>query len=629
MNQLLDGRYQIIKILGADELEQTYLVGDTQLPDYPKCVIRHLKLPANQTPRTLQFVLTLLKKKAESLQKFSEHDQIPKILAYFEEGDNFYLVEEFVLGQSVADELTPGRPMPEIRVVQLLQEILDILVIVHGRGLVHRRIKPSSLIRRQSNGLLVLTGFGIFRAIGAQIMRSTSPPDSNGSLAYTPPDQIEGQHQFSSDLYAVGMIAIRALTGLSAEDLLKLSFIGPSGVPALSWHDHAQASSELVNILDRMIHPQREQRYQQASEVLDDLRKMGANRDSPLPAISGKVFNPLSGIKQSRHRWLSSMTRQRRSLPAIAALLVVLVIMILATKVPQSLLARYFWQRGLSQQQQDQQEQALASYSQAIQLSPTDETYLKRGKVYEQLAQPQNALDDFSRSIQLNPKQAEAYYHRGNIWLSLGDRQKAIADYTQAIQLDPNVPEAYVNRGTVRADSGDEQGAIADYTQALQINPNLTAAYLNRCLSRSNVNDHQGAIADCTQAINLQPNSVLAYQNRGLVRRRIGDKTGAIEDFNIAIRLDPKDADPYYNRGLARYELGDKQGAIADYTEAIQRDGNHVFAYYDRGLVRLELGDREGAIADFQQSAKLCLDSARMGCYQDAQFQLKKLQQSP
>ncbi|HEY9623233.1 MAG TPA: tetratricopeptide repeat protein [Crinalium sp.] len=623
VNQLLNGRYQFIKVLGSDELEQTYLVGDTKLPGYPKCVIRHLQLPISKTPRTLSFVLTLLKKKAETLKGFSKHHHLPEILDYFEEGNNFYLVEEFVLGQPLSDEIVPNRPLAEEYVVKLLQEILEILVVVHGWGLVHRCIKPSSLIRRKTDGTLVLTGFGIFKAIGAQGMRSQineSETHTNGSSAYVPPDQLQGQLNFNSDLYAVGMICIQALTGLSAEDLLKLAFINPSGIRELSWRDHAHVSSKLMMILDRMVHPDGDQRYQQASEVLDDLGRSPYREPDFKTSASTTTTLP----RPESPLWADRVKHFRT--PAIAALIgLALIAIAIATRLPQSLLSRYFLHRGSDQEQRNETQEAIASYTQAIQANPDSHAYYQRGLAYSHAHQLQKALDDLTKAIQLNPKLAEAYYQRGNTLFELGDTQRALADYTQSLQINPKQARVYVNRGTARAETGDEQSAIADYTQAIQLDPNLTEAYLNRCLSRSNLEDHQGAIADCTQAINLQPNSVLAYQNRGLARRRVGDLTGAIADFNIAIRLNPQDADPYYNRGLARYDLGDKQGAIADYTAAIQNDPNHVFAYYDRGLVRLEQGDKEGAIADFQQSAKLCLDSGRTGCYQDAQFQLNQL----
>jgi serine/threonine-protein kinase len=648
VNQLLGGRYQFIKILGSDVLGRTYLVGDTQFSGYPKCVVRHLKLP-EQNPRTLRFVLTLLKKKAESLQKFSKHDRIPEILSFFEEDNNFYLVEEFIPGQPLTQDLTPGHTWANAQAIKLLQEMLEILVVVHGWGVVHRNIKPSSWIRRNSDGLLMLTGFGIFREISAQAMRSPNSTagnstyagnGTNGASAYIPPDQIQGQLQFNSDLYAVGVIIIQGLTGLTTEVLTQLLTAGVANDRGHTWQAHTQVEPELAMVLTKLVNPDNKQRYQQATEALDDLRNQVLAKQS-LPKISATLTNgvqapepeptlsqplpvsqaPSSQVQPARRR------HTRLSLTAIAlAVIATVALAAFLLKVPQSLLAHYFLQRASTQNQDDRPEEAIASYTQAIQWHPSSSAYFYRGIAHSQQQDLPAALDDLDRAIQLDPTMAQAYYERGNVWFELGDRQRAISDYTQVIRLTPNSPKAYVNRGTARAELGDEQGAVDDYTQAIQLDPTFPAAYLNRCLSRSNLKDHQEAIADCTQAINLQPNSVLAYQNRGLARRRLGDFTGAIDDFNIAIRLDPNDADPYYNRGLARYDLGDRQGAIADYTAAIQRNPEHVFAHYDRGLVRVEAGDKRGAIEDFQQSATLCLNSGHMGCYEDAQYQLKQLQ---
>ncbi|NJL36372.1 MAG: tetratricopeptide repeat protein [Leptolyngbyaceae cyanobacterium RM2_2_4] len=618
MSQLLGGRYQFIKILGSDELEQTYLVGDTQFPGHPKRVAKHLQLP-DRNPRTLKFVLILLKKKAEALQKVGKHDQIPQILDYFEENNNFYLVEEFILGHPLSDEILPKQALSELWVLQFLREVMEILVVVHRWGFIHRRIKPSNLLRRHSDSRLVLTGFGIFKEISAEVMRSpeyASPFGTNGASAYIPTEQTQGQLQSNSDIYAVGMIGIQAITGLTAPELIKLQNAGRFSQGEI-WNGRTQISSELAAILDRMVHPDTSQRYQEAAEVLDDLNRL----------VSGEEAVPISPPRPQRSN-LAALPVRRSWLPAGVALLVLGALAIaLHSRFPQRLLSGYLLNQGLEQEEQGDDQQAIARYSQSIRTNPSSEAHFNRGVAHSRLGDQQSALDDLTQAIQLNPNQPEVYFFRGNVRYELGDRQGALADYTEAIRLDPQSARAYVNRGSVRADQGDDRGAVEDYTQAIQIDPNLAAAYLNRCLSRSNLEQHREAIDDCTQAIGLQPNSVEAYQNRGLVRRRLGDITGAIEDFNIAIRLDPDDADPYYNRGLARSEYGDETGAIADYSEAIERNPNHPFAYYDRALSRLDAGDQEGAIADFHQSAKLCLDSGRTGCYEDAQYQIEQLQE--
>lgn len=617
MSQLLGGRYQLIRVLGSNTLGQTYLATDTQLPSQPERVVRELQLP-NDRSRSQQFVISLLKKKAESLSRLSSHDRIPKILSFFEENASFYLVEEFVEGRSLEEEILPGRPLPEEQVILLLREILEILVIVHGWGLVHRSVKPSSLIRRQLDGRLVLTGFGVFKEIGSQGVRSPEhAPISTNGTAYVSPEQLQRQVQFNTDLYAVGVIGIEALTGLSSSALSALLNDNRNGTSG--WQGAVQASPELVGLLGKMVHPDSKQRYQLATEVLDDVNRLKPLQTTETPdTLIQPTLN--RGGRSLSHGWVG---KSGWMAVGVAAGLLLLAF----SRVPQRLAASYFQRQGTQYLRQEQPDQAIASFTRALQVYPDATTYINRGMATLQQGNPQSALADLTQAIQRNPKLSQALYERANVRYELGDRQGAIADYTQVIQLDSAFTAAYVNRGNVRADLGDEQGAETDYTQAIQLNPNLAEAYLNRCLSRSNLQNHREAINDCTQAINLQPNSVLAYQNRGLVRRRLGDLVGAIEDFNIAIRLDSDDADPYYNRGLARVELGDNVGAIADYTEALEHDPTHVLAYYDRGLTRSEMGDIPGAIADFQQSATLCLDSGKMGCYEDAQYQLAQLQQ--
>lgn len=623
MSQLLNGRYQLIQILGTNTLGHTYLVEDTQASESPRRVIRHMQLPS-KNPRTLKFVITVLKKKAESLGKLSSYNRAPKILASFEEDNNFYLVEEFIEGRSLEEEIQPGQMLSPHEVITLVEEILDILVTVHAWGFVHRCIKPSSLIRRGSDQQLVLTGFGIFKEIGAQVAQSQGiPPEQyfNGSSAYISPEQFNKQVHFNTDLYAVGVIGIQALTGLSAPEIASVlrNRIGES---LRSWKTlpAAQGNSELVAILEKLVHPDSQQRYQQSTDALDDLQRLKVRKPvTKLPPPPTVI--PVTPLKPKRRspRWLGY---------ALAGGFVVgLGLVLWQSHLPQAGVAHYFVQRARQQTQDALEEDAIATYTRAIQINPTSTAFFERGMLYLRQERQQEALEDLTQAIQRNPTFADAYYQRGNIRFNLGDYQSAAADYTEALKLNPNFTEVYVNRGTVRAEIGDEQGALEDYSQAIQLDPNLSAAYLNRCLSRSNLEDHRGAIADCTQAIALQPNSVLAYQNRGLVRRRLGDFSGAIEDFNIAIRLDPTDPDPYYNRGLARSELGDQAGAIADFTSAIQQDPQHVFAYYDRALVRAEMNDIEGAIADLRQSATLCLDSGRMGCYEDAQYQINLLTQ--
>ncbi len=624
MNQLLGGRYQFIRVLKSNAVGQTYLAEDTQGEQPLPCIVKRLQI-ASRNPRTQRFVSVLLKKKAETLSNFT-CSQVPKILDFFEEAAGFYIIEEYIEGRPLSDLFAQGRPWDEGSVIQLLHDILNIVATVHSWGVIHRCIEPAHLIRRESDQQWVLIGFGIFHEISTQVMRSQTPPSSpllGEASIYRPTEQTQGQLQFSSDIYAVGMIGIQAITGLSSLDLMKLrdssTATNGSKSPQILWRDQGNLSDDLAEILDRMVCPAVHQRYQLVSDVLNDLQRL-RRQETALGASTS-----LGDEAAERSRTSTNSTNWMRPL-GLGIIAILGVAALMYSQIPQRWLAQRSLQRATNYQQSGATDKALAQYEQAITLQPSGQAFYERGMLHQSMGNTQAALEDLSQAIQLSPDNSNFHYQRGNIRFGLGDSEGAIADYTEAIQKDPNMSNAYVNRGSVRADLGDDQGAIADYTAALQVDPNLSAAYLNRCLSRSNLGEHQSAIADCSQAIRLQPNSVLAYQNRGLVRRRIGDTRGAIEDFNIAIRLDPLDADPYYNRGLARYELGDRMGAIADYTEAIQRNPDHVFAYYDRAGIYAADNNLAAALDDFQQAAKLCLDAGRTRCYEDAQYQIRQLQ---
>ena len=679
---LLGGRYQFINILGLETNDATYLVKDTHIEGHPNCVIKRLPL-SGEGLRMPQFTRKLLRKKAESLQRMGHHGQIPRILAYFEEDDYFCLVEEFIPGRALSLILKSRQSLPETVVIQLIKELLKILVVVHSWGLIHRCITPDNVIQRQTDGKLVLTGLGIFREINSQgnrLQDSVTQPQVNEQQVYASLEHLLGKRHFNGDIYAVGMIGIQALTGLSTAELAKLRNgwrqNGSTASARFHWNYYVSVSSGLEEILNKMVHEDTARRYQTAAEALDAIRQLigvsgeniPAQQDSrpqssvaaaesstltprsvqpsdvnvastPKPPQSPSAVKPvvqpadsnLEAKKLEAKKLESTQNKAKKPyrhwpLTIGLMLLFAMAAVIIVARIPQQTVAYFYRYYGEESFTQGNYQEAIAHYSKTLTHNENGYVYFKRGLAHHNMDNLREAQEDFSQAIQLDPGLDSAYYYRGNIRFQFGDRQGALQDYTEAILLNPQLVKAYVNRGSVRAELGDETGAIEDYSAAIQIDPSMAAAYLNRCLSRSNMEEHHGAIADCTQAINLTPNSVFAYQNRGLVRRRLGDIRGALEDFNIAINLDPEDPDPYYNRGLARLELGDIAGAVEDYTEAINRNPDHALAYYDRGIVRAESGDPLGAIADFQASAKLCLDAGRQGCYEDAKYQISQLQ---
>lgn len=623
MGKLLAECYQFIKVLDTDELGHTYLVIDIHLQEHPKCVVKQIRLPPNSS-QTRQLILSHLEKTSQLLKKLGQHDQIPRFITSFAQTNQFYLVQEFIPGCPLTDELIPGDPLTENQVITLLQELLNLLVFVHQQGVILGNLKPSTIIRRQGDGKLVLTTWGVIHQLSAQIAQSfhQSAPNPRHPTSVDQSSKPFPEHlQVNSDLYALGIIAIQAMTGLSASELTELKQTNNSQHETSAWQAYTQVSPELAAILEKMVHSDRQNRYHKAANVLADLS--GIPESNPITQFSLPSLPEINPAIAT----ITFPTRQLKPqviLAAIALVGITALILAYTLHLPQRLMAQYFLHQGKTQEQQPTS--AIEYYTQAIAYQPQNATaYYHRGKIYADRGKSQLALADLSQAIQLNPQNADAYYQRGNLRLELSDRQGAKADYTQVLQRDPNFTPAWVNRGQIQAELGNEKAAIDDYTQAIQIQPNLVTAYLKRCRSRSNLGNQIGAIDDCTTAINLRPNNALAYQNRGLARQRRGDIRGAITDYTVAIQLNPEAAEPYYNRGLARQEIEDISGAIADYTQAIERNPNYASAYYERGLAQAQLGNRLAAIKDLQQAAQLCRDLGKLDCYEAAQSQLSRV----
>src|SRR5919202_2712874 len=218
----LGGRYKIISQLGAGGFGQTFLAQDLHLPGHPQCVVKQLK-PQVSDAKSLETARRLFDIEAQVLYQLGNHDQIPRLLAHFEDDQEFYLAQELIEGEPLSRELTGGVPWLEGQVIALLQDLLHVLAFVHQQNVIHRDIKPSNLIRRRKDGRIVLIDFGAVKQVSTQLI-SPKPGRTNmtisiGTHGYMPKEQLGGSPRFSSDVYAVGMVGIQALTEVPARFL--------------------------------------------------------------------------------------------------------------------------------------------------------------------------------------------------------------------------------------------------------------------------------------------------------------------------------------------------------------------------------------------------------------------------
>lgn len=333
LGKLLNGRYQILKVLSAGAFGQTYIAQDKWHEGIPQCVVKHIK-PNTDHPRQWQICQRLFARETEILKKLGQHNQIPQLLDSFRDRQGFYLVQELIVGESLSAELPISQHCSnrwsEEQCLELLNDVLGILEFVHEQGVIHCDLKPNNLIRRTSDNKLVLIDFGVaYQVSPGAVNRSLPPLQSSSSehrvlpsqvkeqkpredlsstatakldslsssgqgrsrqlaatlhpLGYIPPEQFSGQPHVNSDLYALGTIAIEALTGLTP---LQLKTNPDTG--ELDWQQHVTVSGQLACVLDNMVRRDFRERYQSAAYIRVVLKQLLMKGQEP------KVISPFS-----------------------------------------------------------------------------------------------------------------------------------------------------------------------------------------------------------------------------------------------------------------------------------------------------------------------------------------------
>ena len=269
IGNILRGRYSIVRELGSGGFGTTYLAEDLDLPGNPPCVVKQLKTDFND-PETLQIARRLFTTEAKILQQLGSHPQIPQLFAYFEENQQFYLVQEYIDGHNLSVEITPEKILSESYVKAFLLQVLEPLKFIQQHQVIHRDLKPDNLIRRQDDGKIFLIDFGAVKQITSEIIQTNGqrkPTVAVGTPGYMPPEQFHGHPQFCSDIYALGIIGIEALVGKNANSLPQ----DDNG--NIIWRNQAKVSNELAAILTKMANCQARDRYQSAMEVYNDLNQ--------------------------------------------------------------------------------------------------------------------------------------------------------------------------------------------------------------------------------------------------------------------------------------------------------------------------------------------------------------------
>ncbi|MEG4105391.1 serine/threonine-protein kinase [Microcoleus sp. S13_C5] len=293
---LLGDRYGAKKIIGQGGFGRTFLAIDEYKPSKPPCVIKQF-YPQFQGPSSIQKATELFELEAVRLEQLGKHYQIPELLAYFSQDERQYLVQEFIDGENLAQTLKSQGYFSETQIRDLLNNLLPVFEFMHSRQVIHRDIKPENIILRQ-DGQMVLVDFGAAKYATQTALAVTGT--RIGTAAYTAPEQANGKAIHASDIYSLGVTCLCLLTEVEPIDLFDDSEF------EWVWREHLKTSvsSELGQILDKMIQPAIKKRYQSATEVFQALASQSPqlSAQTPPPAPPPDSLKSAQGVDYTRLR---------------------------------------------------------------------------------------------------------------------------------------------------------------------------------------------------------------------------------------------------------------------------------------------------------------------------------------
>lgn len=605
----LGGRYKIISKLGAGGFGRTFVAQDLHLPGHPQCVVKQLKLQSSNA-ETLAMARRLFDTEAEVLYQLGDHDQIPRLLAHFEDKEEFYLVQEFIEGEPITKELAKGQIWTQARVIDFLQDILQVLSFVHQQQVIHRDLKPPNLMRRHSDGKIVLIDFGAVKQVSSQVVNpdtgETNLTISIGTKGYMPNEQLAGIPRFSSDVYAVGMLGIQALTGVHPKRLGEDPQTGE-----ITWREQApHISLELADILDKMVCYDFRDRYPTATEALDALRNLSdwhlKSKPSAQPLSESQEDQlPLEDLETTKaevdleatNLWIPTESSSEASNLAsgddTTATLSPkeLPLRSLKTNLPTNPTSDpirrpfvNFWpwlavvasayvtflvtKSALSPQLASQtvnpsvlvdsptKTSEISTAKPTPSPTPKAEDLMQEGENLRKAAQYEQALKYYDQVIEMKPKLAEAYWGRCYSLNKLQKPSEAVVACNDALDLKSNYPEALWSKGDAYFQQKLVIEALQLYERATKRKSNLAEAWVSYGVALQSVGRSAEAIRALDKAIDLNRDIVEAWSTKGEALWNLGQLDEGIAALDKALQLQPNHPNALKLRQQARKELG-------------------------------------------------------------------------
>lgn len=609
----LGGRYKLISQLGVGGFGRTFLAEDLHLPGHPRCVIKHLK-PQSKNDDTLQMARRCFNVEAQVLYHLGSHNQIPQLLAHFEDGQEFYLAQEFIEGEPLTRELAEGKRWSQGRVVVLIKDVLQVLTFVHQQQVIHRDLKPPNLIRRRHDRKIVLIDFGAVK----QVSLPDADPDTGltnltisiGTQGYMPNEQLAGKPKFCSDVYAVGVLAVQMLTGIHPRHLAE----DTNG--EVDWHDQApQVSPELAEVLDQMIRYDFRERYVDAAEALAALEALPASiteQQADYDLLLETIKVGLGGAETTAQ---SGTTPQINTTTNFSG---------------HSSKAGLEYSNGKDMVTSEEEPLSTAIWLPGESLVHPLQSH--RTGLTQAIGRPHfsganssatvNPLSHWSRRL-FHPWTIAGLLAVGllftlgpNLLLQLGietkqnsNPSKPVSGSKTSSSKDLTDPQqraiALVEEANQLLGEKQYNKALATFDQAIALNTNNAEAYAGRCETLNQLQRPEQAMVSCSDALAYNPDYAEALWSQGnarLLQKRPYEALALYEDATV---LKPEFAPGWVRRGVALQQLGRSAEALVALDRGIELERDSFEAWMTKGEALLNLQRYDAALTAANKALQL------------------------
>jgi len=284
--------YRILRTLGAGGMGEVFLAEDERLGR--RVALKFLPRADSADPERRE----RLRREARALASLS-HAGIAAIYALEEHGDRLFLVMEYIEGETLAERLA-RRPLPVDELIDRGRVLADALAHAHGRGVIHRDVKPSNILIAP-DGATKLADFGL--ALHDGETRITSAGSTAGTAEHMSPEQTRGEAlDGRSDIFSLGVVLYEALTGKRpfARPTLEATFHAiRSEQPEPPTALRSGIPLELDRIIMKCLRKEPAERYQHAEELASDYRALRATTTGAPVAPSGTVPRPRRSRRKS------------------------------------------------------------------------------------------------------------------------------------------------------------------------------------------------------------------------------------------------------------------------------------------------------------------------------------------